>query len=128
MTNRDYKEVFGEARPGAGSSATYARAVEIAEQNPVKTIVKVPGLNPSAFLYVDELADVKAAMSLLNYPEMVMQAIYAPSDEEVKAIVESYREQIKQAGIERLYEYVEKQYAENPESVQLIPVEATVAE
>ena len=76
----------------------------------------------------NELEDVKANMDLLNYKEMVIQAIYASSDDEVKAIVESFRAQLKAAGIDRLYDYCEAIYAENPETIQLIPVEATVAE
>ena len=67
-------------------------------------------------------------MDLLNYKEMVIQAIYANSDDEVKAIVESFRAQLKAAGIDRLYDYCEAIYAANPETIQLIPVEATVAE
>ena len=128
MTDNDNKVEFGESRPGAGVGTTYARAVELAEQNPAKNITKVPGLDVSAYLSVDELADVKANMDLLSYKEMVIQAIYADSDDQVTAIVESFRAQLKAAGIDRLYDYCEAIYAENPETIQLIPVEATVAE
>lgn len=128
LTNTDSKVEFGESRPGAGTGTTYARAVALAEQNPEKTIIRIPGLDVSAYLSVDELEDVKANMDLLNYKEMVIQAIYASSDDEVKAIVESFRAQLKAAGIDRLYDYCEAIYAENPETIQLIPVEATVAE
>ncbi|MBR0464405.1 MAG: extracellular solute-binding protein [Clostridia bacterium] len=127
-TNNDNKVEFGESRVGAGAGATYARSVALAEQNPDKNIVKIPGLDVSAYLSVDELADVKANMDLLNYKEMVVQAIYADSDEQVNAIVESFRAQLKAAGIDRLYDYCEALYAENPETIQLIPVEATVTE
>lgn len=128
QTNSDNIEVFGESRVGAGAGSTYVRSVELAEQNPYKEIVKVPGLDVAAYLSVDELADVKAMMDLLNYKEMVMQAIYAETDEEVTAIVESFRAQLKSTGIEKLYDYVEAQYAANPETIQLVAVEATVAE
>ena len=128
LTNTDNKANFGEARPGAGVGATYARAIQLAEENPNQTIVKIPGLDVSAYLSVEELADVKANMDLLNYKEMVMQAIYAASDDEVTAIVEAFRAQLKAAGIDRLYDYCEAMYAENPETIQLIAVEATVAE
>jgi putative aldouronate transport system substrate-binding protein len=128
QTNSDAIAMFGESRPGAGSGTAYARAIELAEQNPDKEIVKVPGLDVSAFLSIEELADVKASMDLLNYKEMVMQAIYAETDEDVTAIVESFRAQLKATGIEKLYDYCEAQYAANPETIQLIAVEATVAE
>lgn len=128
QTNNDAKVMFGESRPGAGAGTAYARSVELAEQNPNKEIVKVPGLDVAAYLSVEELADVKASMDLLNYKEMVMQAIYAGSDEEVTAIVESFRAQLKATGIEKLYDYCEAQYAANPETIQLIAVEAEVAE
>lgn len=128
QTNSDAIAMFGESRPGAGSGTAYARAIELAEQNPNKEIVKVPGLDVSAFLSIEELADVKASMDLLNYKEMVMQAIYAETDEDVTAIVESFRAQLKATGIEKLYDYCEAQYAANPETIQLIAVEATVAE
>ena len=72
---------------------------------------------------MDELADVKANMDLLNYDEMMVQAMFAGSDEEVTAIVESFRTQLKAAGIDRLYEYVENVRAENPDAVQVIVVE-----
>jgi len=128
QTNSDPIAMFGESRPGAGTGTAYARAIELAEQNPNKEIVKIPGLDVAAYLSVDELADVKASMDLLNYKEMVMQAIYAETDEDVTAIVESFRAQLKATGIEKLYDYCEAQYAANPETIQLIAVEATVAE
>ena len=83
----------------------------------------VPGLDISAFLSVDELSDVKASMDLLNYDEMLVQAIFAGSDDEVTSIVESFRAQLKSAGIDKLYDYVEAVYAEDPETVQVIVVE-----
>lgn len=128
LTDKDFKVEFGESRPGTGVGTTYARSIELAEQNPFKNIVKIPGLDVSAYLSIDELEDVKANMDLLNYKEMVIQAIYADSDDAVNAIVNSFRAQLKAAGIDRLYDYCEKIYAENPETIQLIPVAATVAE
>lgn len=121
LTNKDAEEVFGEARPGAGKGTTYARAVELSEKYPYE-IVKVSGLDASSYLSVVELADVKASMDLLNYDEMIVQAAFANSDDDVKAIVESFRAQLKAAGIERFYEYVDAVHAENPESIQIMKV------
>ena len=122
LTDRDNETNFGESRPGAGAGSTYGRSIKLAEDYPVEKIL-VPGLGIDTFLSVDELADVKANMELLNYDEMIVQAMFAGSDEEVTAIVESFRAQLKAAGIDRLYEYVENVRAENPDAVQVIVVE-----
>ncbi|SHO53202.1 extracellular solute-binding protein [Anaerocolumna xylanovorans] len=116
LTNLDRLNNFGESRPGAGSSTTFARSVEIAKDYP-RTLKLVPGLDATAYLSADSLADVKAQMSLLNYKDMLVQAIYANSDEEVKKIVESFREQLKQAGNDTFIEYIGKLYKDDKESI-----------
>lgn len=122
LTDRDNEVNFGESRPGAGAGSTYGRSIKLAEDYPVEKVL-VPGLGIDTFLSVDELSDVKASMDLLNYDEMLVQAMFAGSDDEVTAIVESFRAQLKAAGIDRLYEYVENVRAENPDAVQAIVVE-----
>lgn len=122
LTDRDNEVNFGESRPGAGAGSTYGRSIKLAEDYPVEKVL-VPGLGIDTFLSVDELSDVKASMDLLNYDEMLVQAMFAGSDDEVTAIVESFRAQLKAAGIDRLYEYVENVRAENPDAVQVIVVE-----
>ncbi len=122
LTDRDNQGNFGESRPGATAGSTFARAVQLAKDYPVEKVL-VPGLDISAYLSAEPLADVKTNMDMLNYDEMLVQAMYANSDEEVKSIVESFRAQIKAAGIDRLYEYVEKLYAENPAAVQILKVD-----
>lgn len=122
LTDRDNEVNFGESRPGAGAGSTYGRSIQLAEDYPVEKVL-VPGLGIDTFLSVDELSDVKASMDLLNYDEMLVQAMFAGSDDEVTAIVESFRAQLKAAGIDRLYEYVENVRAENPDAVQAIVVE-----
>ena len=122
LTDLDNEVNFGESRPGAGAGSTYGRSIKLAEDYPVEKVL-VPGLGIDTFLSVDELSDVKASMDLLNYDEMLVQAMFAGSDDEVTAIVESFRAQLKAAGIDRLYEYVENVRAENPDAVQAIVVE-----
>ncbi len=122
LTDRDNQGNFGESRPGSTSGGSFARALELAREYPVEKVL-VPGLDISAYLSAESLADVKASMDLLNYDEMLVQAMFASSDDEVKAIVESFRAQLKAAGIDRLYEYVEKLYAENPSAVQVLKVD-----
>ena len=90
--------------------------MEIAKDYPVEKKL-VPGLDATAYMSVEELSDVKMQMDLLNWDETFVQACFAKTDDEVKSIVESFRAQLKAAGIERFEEYVEKIYNENPESV-----------
>jgi len=105
LTNEDALFEFGESRPGAGSSTTYANSVAIATNYP-RTYRLVPGLDATAYLSVDSLTDVKAQMSLLDYKEMLVQAMYAKDDKEVKSIVESFAAQLKAAGNDKFKEYV----------------------
>ncbi|MGN6715070.1 extracellular solute-binding protein [Anaerocolumna jejuensis] len=116
LTNIDNLGNFGESRPGAGSSTTFARSVEVAKDYP-RTLKLVPGLDATAYLSADSLTDVKAQMSLLNYPDMLVQAIYAGSEDEVKQIVESFRQQIKQAGNDTFIEYITKLYKDDKEAI-----------
>lgn len=122
LTDKNNEGNFGESRPGATAGSTFARAVELAREYPVEKIL-VPGLDISAYLSAEPMADVKANMDLLNYDEMLVQAMYAGSDDEVKAIVESFRAQLKGAGIDQFYAYVENLYAENPNAVQILKVD-----
>lgn len=117
LTNKNNIDNFGESRPGASAGgSTFARSVEIAKEYPVEKKL-IPGLDATAFLSVDELSDVKMQMDLLNWDETFVQACFAKTDDEVKSIVESFRAQLKAAGIERFEDYVKKVYDENPESV-----------
>lgn len=116
LTDRNNIENFGESRPGASSSSTFERAVQIIKDYPVEKRL-LPGLTATAYMAADELSDVKAQMDLLNYNEVVVQACFASSDEEVTAIVESFRAQLKSAGIERFEEYVKGIYEADNEAV-----------
>ena len=66
---------------------------------------------------VDELADVKMQMDLLDWDETFVQACFAKSDDEVKSIVESFRNQLAAAGIDRFEAYVKSVYEEDPNAV-----------
>ena len=110
LTNNDALSEFGESRPGAASSTTYENAVKIATDYP-RTYKLVPGLGATAYLSADSMIDVKAQMSLLNYKEMLVQAMYASDDKEVKSIVESFAAQLKSAGNDKFTEYLKGVYA-----------------
>lgn len=116
LTDVDNIEDFGESRPGSGISTTYERSIEIARKYPVNKKL-VPGLDATAYLSAPDLADVKAQMSLLNYDEMLVQAIYASNDTEVKSIVESFLSQLKSSGIDKFKEKLKAIYSENSESI-----------
>lgn len=116
LTNVDNINNFGESRPGASAGTAYSRSVEIATDY-AREKKLVPGLNASAYLSADELAPVKTQMDLLNWDEVLTQAFFAKSDEEVKTIIESFRAQLKAAGIEQFETYVENLYKEDPEAV-----------
>jgi putative aldouronate transport system substrate-binding protein len=109
LTNKDYLTDFGESRPGAASSTTFKRSVEIATEYP-HTYKLVQGLNAPAYLSADNMTDVKSQMDLLNYKEMLVQAMFASSDDEVNKIVDAFRQQLKSAGIEKFKEYLKQLY------------------
>lgn len=117
LTNKNNKDNFGESRPGASSgNSTFARSVQIAEDYPVEKKL-VPGLDATAYMSADELADVKTQMDLLDWDETFVQACFAKSDDEVKTIIESFCDQLKAAGIDRFEKYVKDVYEEDPDSV-----------
>ena len=102
LTNKNNKDNFGESvREHLPSNSTFARSVQIAEDYPVEKKL-VPGLDATAYMSADELADVKTQMDLLDWDETFVQACFAKSDDEVKTIIESFRDQLKAAGIDRL--------------------------
>ena len=116
LTDLDPVSDFGESRPGASSSTTYKRSIEIATQYP-HTYKVVPGLNAPAYLSSDSMKDVKSQMDLLNYKEMLVQAIFASTDEEVKKIVESFRELLKAAGNDKFEDYLKQLYDQDKSTI-----------
>lgn len=116
ITNVDNVGNFGESRPGASAGTAYSRSVEIATDY-AREKKLVPGLNASAYMSAEELSMVKTQMDLLNWDEVLTQAFFAKSDDEVKNIIESFRAQLKAAGIEQFEAYVEQVYQDDPEAV-----------
>lgn len=113
-TDEQAEAYFGESRPGSGTSTTFARAVQLATEYP-REIKLVKGLSASA--YLTELEDVNTAMSLLDYNEMLIQACFADSWDKVESIVNSFRIQLKEAGIEQFEALVEEKYEANPDVI-----------
>lgn len=116
LTDRNNLENYGESRPGASSNTTFERSVQIATDYPYEKQL-VTGLKATAYMSADELSMVKAQMDLLNYEETVVQACFAETDEEVTAIIESFRAQLKSAGIEQFEAYVKGVFEEDPDAV-----------
>lgn len=115
LTDLQNKEYFGEVRPGANSGSMFTRAVELATKYP-REYRRVTGLDASA--YLTELEDVNTAMSLLDYNEMFVQAVFATDWAKVESIVEGFRAQLKAAGIEKFEALVEEKYKENPATIK----------
>lgn len=116
LTNKDNLNNFGESRPGASASETFSRSLQIAEEYPIEKKL-VPGLNATAYMSAEELSAVKTQMDLLDWNEVIVQAFYAEDDAQVKQIIESFRDQLKSAGVEQFEEYVGNIYAEDNEAV-----------
>ena len=117
LTNKNNIDNFGESRPGASAGdSAFARSVEIAKEYTTEKKL-IPGLDATAYMSAEGLEDVKLQMDLLNWDETFVQACFAKSDDEMKSIVESFRQQLKAAGVERFEEYVKGIYEENPEAV-----------
>lgn len=116
LTNLDNTVNFGESRPGASQSTTFSGAVQIATDYP-RTYKLVPGLDATAYLNADEMTDVKAQMSLLNYKETLVQAMFASSDDEAKDILTSFKKQLESAGLVTFEDYVKNIYASDSDAV-----------
>ena len=105
---------FGESRPGAKSATTFERSIQIAKDY-AQTYRLVPGLKANAFL--TELPEVNAKMSLLNYNEVLVQAAFSDSTEKAQQILDSFKAQLKDAGVEEFEALVLEKYNENPDLV-----------
>lgn len=114
LTDRQNKVYFGEANVGGSGNSTYERAVELATQYP-REYRLVSGLKASAFL--TELEEVNTQMSLLDYDDIRMQAFFADTWEDVENIINSFRAQLKSAGVEQFEELVKAKYEKNPAQV-----------
>lgn len=122
MTDIDWLEECGESRPGASLGTGFEGAIQIATDYPYEKKL-VPGLKATAYLSADSLQEVKAQMSLLNYNEMLVQAIYATSEKEVTTIVESFRTQLQKAGLEEFRSYLGNVYNEDSESISFYSID-----
>ena len=116
MTDIDWLQECGESRPGASAGTGFEGAIKIATEYPYKKKL-VPGLKATAYLSAEGLEDVKAQMSLLDYKEMLVQAMYATSDKEVESIINGFRTQLQRAGLDEFRDYLTQIYTEDKESI-----------
>lgn len=116
LTNLNPLNNFGESRPGASSSTTFERSVEVAKEYPREKKL-IEGLDATAYLSAEGMEDVKAQMDLLNYKEVLTQAFFAKDDAEVKSIIESFRAQLKSAGNDKFKDYLKKLYEEDKTAI-----------
>lgn len=115
-TNKNNIDNFGEARPGATGSSTFQRSVDLATQYP-REYKLVEGLGATSYLNTEDMADVKAQLDLLNFDDVLVQAIFAKDDAEVKTIIESFRAQLKSAGVDKFKEKLKAIYQEDPKAI-----------
>lgn len=116
LTDKNNMVNFGEARPGAASSDTFKHSIEISTDYPL-VMKMVPGLDATAYMTAPGLEDVKTQMDLLNWKDTLVQAFYAKTDDDVKKIIESFRAQLKSAGVEKFENYVKDVYDKDTKSV-----------
>lgn len=116
ITDNDNMENFGESRPGAGGESSFARSVQIATDFPMEKKL-VEGLSATAYLSAPEMEAVKTQLDLLDWKETLVQAFYAENDDDVKKIVESFRAQLKAAGVEEFENYVKGIYEKDNKAV-----------
>jgi putative aldouronate transport system substrate-binding protein len=116
LTNTDNLGNFGEDRPGMGSSTQFDRAIALGAKYPVKYRL-VEGLNAIAYLSSEDMAPIKAKMDLLNYPEVIQQAIFAPSSAEAVRILNAFKQQLTAAGVKEFETYLEGIYRADPKSI-----------
>ncbi len=114
LTDIQNNVYFGESRPGAKTGTTFTRAVQLATDY-AQVYRLVPGLKANAFM--TELPEVNAKMSLLNYNEVLVQACFADSREKAEQILDGFRKQLKEAGVEQFEALIEQLHEENPNLV-----------
>lgn len=115
-TNKNNIDNFGESRPGATGSTTFARSVELATNYPREKKL-IEGLGATSYLNTEDMEEVKAQLDLLDYNETLVQAIFAKDDAEVKSIIESFRAQLKAAGVDKFKEKLMEIYKEDPKAI-----------
>ena len=117
QTDNDPVADFGESRPGSGSATTFARAIEISAEYPHLRRL-VPGLNATAYLTDPSMADIKPQLDLLKYKEILVQAMYADTDDEAKKIMDSFRQQLESAGVGQFEDLVKNIYENDKNAVK----------
>ena len=110
LTNRDNRGLFGEDQPGMESGTAFAKAVEIGVNYPPPPYRIVRGLSANGYLNHEAMAAIQPAMAMLDYPEVVQQAIFAPNETEARRILESFKNQLTNAGLRQFTAYLESIY------------------
>lgn len=116
LTNRDNKGLFGEDRPGMSSSNQYANAIALGTKYPDEYRL-VEGLNATAFLSNDAMKSIKAKMDLLKYDDVLVQAVFAPNDNEARNILNSFKQQLIAAGMKDFQAYIEGIYRSDKKAI-----------
>lgn len=118
-TDMASKADFGELNYGENADPhQFDYATKLYNYNPPKKKY-VDGFK--ALGYLPDLKDIepklKPVVDELNYKDIRVKAIFSGSMTEAKKIIENYRKQLKDAGVQQFEQYLEKKYKENPKSV-----------
>ena len=106
-TDEASKYEFGENRPGSSAGEMFEGAIRVAEFAP-QTYRYVPGLQATAYLNDPEMEEIKPQMALLDYPEQLVAAFFAPSEEDAEAILDSFEEQFIASGGEEFKAHLKR--------------------
>lgn len=73
----------------------------------------------TAASYLDELPDVQATLKpvLDSYKDVLVKAFYMDSTAEAQKLLDEYRQQLKNAGVEEFEQFLQEQYDKDPNSV-----------
>lgn len=66
------------------------------------------------------MKDVKVQMSLLNYKETLVQAMFASSEKEAQKIMDNFVQQLKASGVDKYKAYLKQIYDNDPEAIRVL--------
>ncbi|MBR1440221.1 MAG: ABC transporter substrate-binding protein, partial [Lachnospiraceae bacterium] len=117
LTDLDNEARFGEALPGASAAPSFENAVAIGKEYPV-TYRLVKGLNATAYMSTEAMAEIKDGLSSLDYNDTLEQAMLADTDEEAKKILDDFKDRMQAAGVAEFEDLLQRIYIADPDSVK----------
>lgn len=124
-TDMDTYSDFGEISYGENTDPDrYARSEALVnyglDKRPYDKVLFTKGFVPNHFLTEFENGDeLRAMLDSKAYSSIVVQAIFAKSDAESKAIIDNYRSQLEKQGLNEFEDYLGNVVKETPEMVNI---------